>query len=156
MVSPNGGSEHPRRKAGLVRPHAYRWGVSILIRCFPDGAPGIGLLLIRLSCAASAVGDLAPAWNLAKAPIGVIVGVILSFALAAGLLTRAAAVLLAVKLLFDAPPFPGQYAPMLVASFLTLTALLLVGPGAYSVDAHRYGRRVILLKPRSPDRGTQD
>ena len=130
--------------------------MSKLIRAFPDGAPGVGLLLIRLSCAASAVGDLAPAWNMAKAPIGVIVGLTLSLALIAGALTRAAAVLLAVKLLFDASSAPAQAAPILAASILTLAALLLLGPGAYSADAHRYGRRVILLKPRSPDRGTPD
>lgn len=139
-----------------MRPEAYRWAVSKLIRGFPDGAPGVGLLLIRLSCAASAVGDLVPAWNLAKAPIGVIAGLILSLALIAGALTRPAVVLLAVKLLFDAWSAPAQVAPMLVASTFTLAALLLLGPGAYSADAHRYGRRVILLKPRSPDRGTQD
>ena len=130
--------------------------MSKLIRRFPDGVTGVALLLIRLSCAASAIAELAPAWNPAKAPIGVIVGLSLSLALVAGALTRTAALLLAAKLLFDLSAAASEFAPLLVASSFTLAALLLLGPGAFSMDAHRYGRRVILLKPRSPDRGMRD
>jgi uncharacterized membrane protein YphA (DoxX/SURF4 family) len=139
-----------------VRLGAYRLAVSKLIRRFPDGVTGVALLLIRLSCAASAIAEVAPAWNPAKAPIGVIAGLSLSLALVAGALTRTAAILLAVKLLFDLSAASSEFAPLLVASSFTLAALLLLGPGAFSMDAHRYGRRVILLKPRSPDRGMRD
>jgi hypothetical protein len=32
-------------------------------------------------------------------------------------------------------------------------SLVLLGPGAWSIDAHLHGRRVIRLDPRSPERG---
>lgn len=35
-------------------------------------------------------------------------------------------------------------------------AIALLGPGAFSVDARRHGRRVIHLPAHSPDRGTDD
>jgi hypothetical protein len=33
-------------------------------------------------------------------------------------------------------------------------ALGLLGPGAYSIDANVFGRRVIRLEPRGPDRAS--
>ena len=50
----------------------------------------------------------------------------------------------------------GEAMLPLLACAGSAAALALLGPGAFSVDAKWYGRRVIKLVARTPDRGGLD
>ena len=109
---------------------------------FPSGAPGAALLLLRLSVAASLLLDVA-----GHPPTLVFWGaLLLVFLLCAGLATPVAAVLACLFeiLLFAAGP---SNFPLLVSALVAI-ALALLGPGAWSVDARMFGRRVIVLPSR--------
>lgn len=115
-----------------------------LFSMFPAGAPGIGLLLLRMAmglqmlvysgcCEASRM----PAW-LATLVL-VWMGLILL-----GVLTPAMVVFWIPSAGFLV--FSGNLALMpAVTSGFSALALALLGPGAYSVDARLFGRRVIRL-----------
>ena len=110
---------------------------------FPRGWPGIGLLLLRISVAAASlqacVGrEACTAWEL----LGVIP---LCASLCLGALTPLAAVL-AVALEFTAAANCINGAGLVVITIIDAVALALLGPGAYSLDALRFGRRVVLAK----------
>ena len=110
-----------------------------LFSMFPAGWPGLALLLLRVSVALSTFlasggyGQHLASWR------GLGLG-LLSAALSAGFLTPVSALLaLAVQLIrfthLDVGPL------VLILDSLSLAML---GPGAYSIDAYRFGRRVLV------------
>ena len=114
---------------------------------FPPGCPGIGLLLLRSSAAiALLVGNSGhpqdlPVWIKSAA-------IILAITLFAGYLTPIAAAI-------GLPPhgliwltLGGGSAAIVIIVSLDIIALALLGPGAYSVGASLFGRRVVVV-PRS-------
>jgi len=125
-----------------------------MISHYPDGSAGIALLLLRFSCALTGFPTLAHLW---PAPAGgnaaTIASGIMALALASGFSTRITALLLGVALIADLSITSGSFAPFLLALAGVAGTLVLLGPGAYSLDALRYGRRVIRLERRSPDQG---
>lgn len=126
-----------------------------LISHYPDGVSGIALLLMRFSCATIAFPTFARLW---PAPAGgwrVALSAALILALVTGFGTRAAALLLMVALAAALFTAQREIVPFLLGSAGGALALALLGPGAWSIDAHRFGRRVIRLEPRSPDRGSR-
>lgn len=117
---------------------------------FPAGAPGIGLLLLRLSLALSLLssvglvaGPLAAAVVTPVGPVGL--ATIVSLVLVLGLWTPLVAVALAVAIAsahaFAGPSWAavGWHVPV------DALVLALLGPGAYSLDARLFGRREILV-----------
>jgi len=116
---------------------------------FPDGWPGCALVLLRASVALTILlqgysrhGDLS-VWRL-----GLIVAV--SLLLAGGIFTPVFALLaIAIEIIgLSAVGSSGVTAAdvvMVVSSSLAALALALLGPGAYSLDARRFGRRVVDL-----------
>lgn len=122
---------------------------------FPDGAAGVGLLLLRTCQALVAFGIAIPATfvepYLRYPAAGVVAGLLL-----AGFATRLAAVavgLAACIALLNA----ATSEPYLLAGHVGGCAgLALLGAGAFSVDARLHGRRVIHLQMRTPDRGGGD
>lgn len=101
---------------------------------FPDRAPGVGLLWLRL-CLATAL-----CWPWPHAPIEQWFLAVLSLLLGSGWLTPLAVSASIVWLFFDGAP------PALVA---LPVCLLLLGPGAYSLDACLFGRRVLVGRRRA-------
>jgi len=125
-----------------------------LILRYPDGLFGVALLLLRLSYAVIAFPALARLWPAPSVtvPMGLGLAVIV-LALVSGFGARAAALLLAVALATGAGSARGDLTWLLAGCAGGAVALVLLGPGAWSIDAHLYGRRVIRLEPRSPERG---
>jgi hypothetical protein len=111
---------------------------------FLGGAPGTGLLLLRLGTA-----FLIPftVFNSLSPPLwlGMAAG-LLAVSLAVGLAVRVAASISALTILFAASQSSGALAAILTVQALQAAALALLGAGAYSVDARLFGRRVIQLK----------
>ena len=115
-----------------------------LFSMFPSGLPGVALLLLRVSVAWTvflhlfAVHSELAVW--ASAAL-----LVLAAALVVGILTPIAA------LLVIAAHFGGPYdinvpnTGIVAVNILNALALALLGPGAYSFDALRFGRRVVEL-----------
>lgn len=125
-----------------------------LIFRYPDGVTGGALLLMRLSYALIAFPSVIRLWPAAASWWLAVIPTVMALALAGGFGTRVAALLLVLALAVDLFSASGEFVLFLLASVGGAGALVLLGPGAYSIDAHRFGRRVIRLESRSPDRGS--
>ena len=115
---------------------------------FPRGLPGLALLLLRISVACGVLLNIyerreeLPAWLLASS-------LLLAAILLIGLLTPVVALLaLAANLAVPVSCSVGfQSAGYLAIATVNALVLCLLGPGSYSFDAYRFGRRVINLTP---------
>ncbi|HTU09964.1 MAG TPA: hypothetical protein VMG08_03610 [Allosphingosinicella sp.] len=124
-----------------------------MISRFPDGVTGAALLLLRLSCALTAWPAFARLWPETSWWPSAIPSTLIALALILGLGTRAAAALLLLSLAAGLLTAQGEVLLLLLGSAGCVGALALLGPGAWSIDAHRFGRRVIRVEARPPDRG---
>jgi uncharacterized membrane protein YphA (DoxX/SURF4 family) len=119
--------------------------VQRLFAMFPEGGPGVALLLLRISVAAmllignsSARAVLASHWAIACL-------VLVAISLCFGFLTPIFSVLVCV---FDVAGIfiAGRFdSPAAFLPILNPLALSLLGPGAYSLDARIFGRRVLIV-----------
>jgi len=118
--------------------------VQRLFSMFPVGLPGLALLLLRLSVA-SAV--LAAVYARGQDPAGwlLVAAWLLALLLVVGLVTPLIAIIAVVAQLASVPALTGSLAIFIGTSVLNALALALLGPGAYSIDASRFGRRVVKL-----------
>lgn len=115
---------------------------------FPAGLPGLALLLLRLSVAVAlllrdyAYRDALPVWVHGTA-------IVISLVVSVGYLTPlAAAAALAYHMLVGIELGAGVDAVLVtLVPAIDALALALLGPGAYSVDSRRFGRRVVVLPP---------
>ena len=115
---------------------------------FPSGPAGVGLLILRTSIAAKLLilafpkeQPIAPFWEIAGLGVPVIL-------LCLGAFTPASC---ACCVLIEVSALPGLSGPdvlHLSISILTAISLALLGPGAYSVDARLFGRRLVLPPAR--------
>jgi uncharacterized membrane protein YphA (DoxX/SURF4 family) len=135
-----------------------------LFSTFPGGRHGVGLLLLRLAVAITAVIQggfyLAGAGN-GPLPLSVIGGVMTlsGVALIAGFFTPLAGTLVGLVVagtaaLWIPPPSVNLFdtpLPTLLTAIMTVSVVIL-GPGALSVDARLFGRREIII-PRLPPTG---
>lgn len=120
---------------------------------YPDGTAGIALVLLRLACAWMApfvIGRLTFLQSSPNAAMAVSVAFVL--ALAFGFGTRFAAFVPAVAALATLFAGGSDGSLAMLARACGCASLGLLGPGAYSIDANVFGRRVIRLEPRAPDR----
>ncbi|MCC4594629.1 hypothetical protein NRY95_09585 [Xanthomonas campestris pv. phormiicola] len=123
-----------------------------LYSMFPGGSAGLGLLALRLFLAlslwpssASDAWALPPHWRWAAL-------VLVLLATAGALTPLAAALACAVPALalWHGTATAGSALP----AALPALALALLGPGAYSLDARCFGRRLLVL-PREPSQSSQ-
>jgi hypothetical protein len=137
--------------------------VQRLFTTFPSGAPGFGLLLLRLAVAAVLAEHAGACLFDPGASSGAsIVGILAAAAamlLALGFLTPlsgVAAVVIAAGLALGVLPLPSRNAfgagATTFAVTLAAAALAFLGPGGFSVDAALFGRREITI-PSSPPKG---
>lgn len=109
---------------------------------FPQGLPGAGLLVLRLSLAPA----VAAAILLLAAPAWVEAGVLaLASAILFGVYTQPAALAGAALCVVVTFSVDGGLGWAAVVIGLNLIALAMIGPGAYSIDARLFGRKVIKL-----------
>lgn len=115
---------------------------------FPAGLPGIALVILRISVAITVfVQGYSQREQLGAWVLGCLL--LQAFTLVAGFLTPIFA-LLAVAVQFFGP-WPISISSLFVVSILNALALALLGPGAYSFDAARFGRRVVELPPKNDE-----
>jgi len=118
---------------------------------FPQGGPGLALLLLRISVATIFLVSSITAANqsgvssiyLLSAGISLI-----ALSLSIGFLTPYLSVIVVASAVANL--FVGFHSGSLIAVFhiCDAAALALLGPGAYSVDARLFGRSVTVLPPR--------
>lgn len=112
---------------------------------FPAGAAGFGLLILRLCAAAMLVRNTVLIGTPALPWWGTVALLVLVVALCIGLFTPASSIASGlaqiVLLIWTARGDPFE----VVSSVGVTCALLLLGPGAFSVDGRMFGRRRILL-----------
>jgi len=111
---------------------------------FPAGAPGAGLLLLRLCVAGMLLRSamLRPTATLPFWAAGIVImlaislclGAFTHFGCIASFLAQSAAMFLGIE----------QDRLELVFALGIISALFLLGPGAYSVDCYLFGRRLIV------------
>ena len=110
---------------------------------FPAGRPGFGLLLLRVSIAATSLIQLQELRDGVLLSWCSFVIPVLALLLCSGLFTPFASPLC---LVVEAIWFPILAVPALsILVISNLMVLALLGPGVYSLDARLFGRRVIDL-----------
>lgn len=115
---------------------------------FPPGLPGLALLLLRASVAIALLlhdyghRQALPDW--VHAPV-----ILISLVVSVGYLTPivAAAALACHAFIWLAADADLGAAVTTLVFALNALALALLGPGAYSLDARRFGRRLVVLPP---------
>jgi hypothetical protein len=105
---------------------------------FPAGAPGIALLVLRNCIAVALAGSAFPlGWQHAAF-------LVLLSMLCFGFFTPVVCGLAVVAILSDLAHSPAVDAAKIVILALSTLSLALLGPGAFSIDARMFGRRVLI------------
>ena len=122
--------------------------VQRLFSLFPTGMPGIGLILLRVSVAAVLLVDGTAHWTLVTSWWTFLLVAVPAGALCLGFLTPYVASLccvIEVGVLWTTRAEEFH----LVIAMASSVVVAMVGPGAYSLDARMFGRRLLRLPVRN-------
>ncbi|HEX8894101.1 MAG TPA: hypothetical protein VF783_12295 [Terriglobales bacterium] len=111
---------------------------------FPAGAPGLGLLILRLGIAGMVLRSTMLKPKVSIPLWATTLVIVIAISLCIGALTHfgcIASVLADMAMMFCGIE---QDRLELTFWFFVTSALFLLGPGAYSVDCHLFGRRLII------------
>jgi hypothetical protein len=126
---------------------AYPFSVQRLFSMFPTGMAGAALLVLRVTVAATLVFDGTVHWALMTS-FWILSGfAVPAILLCLGFLTpycSALSCLIQLGVLIST----GQNEFNLAISILNSGILAILGPGAYSIDAHIFGRRLLIVASR--------
>ncbi|UNK47935.1 hypothetical protein MNR01_09030 [Lysobacter sp. S4-A87] len=122
---------------------------------YPDGAAGLGLLFVR-TCHVPAAFAIAASAVAVDPHVRYPLAGLIALLLVLGLATRLAALSLGVAAAVAMAASSSIEPWLLVGHVGGCAGLMLLGAGAYSVDARLHGRRVIHLHATTPDRGADD
>jgi uncharacterized membrane protein YphA (DoxX/SURF4 family) len=115
---------------------------------FPSGVQGAALFILRVSVAATLLEDGTGHW-IPVASLWLLLPIILTATcLCLGLLTPICASLCCLIEFYSLTTTGGQDIFHLAISILTSAVLATLGPGAYSVDARIFGRRLLTVPLR--------
>jgi hypothetical protein len=117
---------------------------------FPQGGPGIGLLLLRTAAAGMFALNLYRFNFSSNALYWLMVSLIflISLGLMLGFLTPIFAIIASVGAVLNLALAGAPIDEVYILRTLTSAALVFLGPGAYSVDARLFGLRVTVVPPR--------
>lgn len=130
-----------------------------LFSTFPGGGPGVGLLLLRavLGGIALLLGAVELTSSIGRTSIvWIAVPLLLAsgIGLTIGFMTPVASAvvgLCVLGILCSRIPIPTLSPIAAVPLVIVAIAVALLGPGAFSVDGHLFGRREIVIPPRSDE-----
>lgn len=121
--------------------------VQRLFSMFPPGGPGVGLLLLRISVAATFVLIVANRTGFSTRAL-FLGALLVSLCLTIGVLTPYSSFVVCAYALVNLFGTGSPLEELVLASLLlSAAALALLGPGAYSLDARLFGRRVVVVPP---------
>jgi putative oxidoreductase len=123
-----------------------------LFSTFPNSWPGAGLFLLRVALAVPAAADglfkLLPmhsGWAVATGSASVVTSALVLLGLGTPYAAAALGVTQLTPLFFGALPFETQILRIAIA-----VGLVMLGPGAWSIDRRLFGRKRIDLPARQP------
>ena len=121
-----------------------------LYSMFPQGGPGLGLLLLRTAAAAMFVLNVNRFTLSSSTFHWVVVSliVLISCSLIIGFLTPFLALVACVTAVANLFLADQSWNVVYFFRILTAAALFFLGPGAYSVDAKLFGLRITVVPPR--------
>jgi uncharacterized membrane protein YphA (DoxX/SURF4 family) len=118
---------------------------------FPQGGPGIGLLLLRIAAAGMFALNVTQRLDLSTNALHLLIVsllVIVCIGLLLGFLTPFLAIVACAVALLNLFFTDQATNVVYILRVLTSGALFFLGPGAYSIDARLFGLRVAVVPPR--------
>jgi hypothetical protein len=123
-----------------------------LFSVFPTGAPGIALLVLRISLAAAILDGRFDVIKPGVLPLVCLALAVQSLLLCLGLLTPIVSIIACASELTALFVTGLTDVRFIALSSLNAASIALLGPGAYSLDARLFGRREIVFPPSGKDK----